>query len=172
MRVENLRTVLRLQIGTWNETSTDRKRVKNETGLGSPSTSAVTQRSGVGDSSGEIESLSNLSDGLSLSSERGPSGGEEAFSLLASVVDMVDATRRDGRRLGNEEGTEGVKHMGAASQCFYATGKNFAYGAAIIYPWSVAKWNPLTVQDFVSVPLPRLLLLVISRTGPLYSHST
>lgn len=65
--------------------------------------------------------VSNLSDGFSLGSERGPSGGGEAFSLLASVVDMVGATRRDGRRLGNEEGTEGVEHVDATSQYFYAT---------------------------------------------------
>ena len=76
-------------------TRTDRKRVKNETGSGSPSVGAVTRRSGVGDFSGEAEE----SDGFGSSPERGPLGGEKGFSLLASVEDMVDATRRDGRRL-------------------------------------------------------------------------
>ena len=76
-------------------TRTDRKRVKNETGSGSPSVGAVTRRSGVGDFSGEAEE----SDGFGSSPERGPLGGEKGFSSMASVDDMVDATRRDGRRL-------------------------------------------------------------------------
>ena len=88
---------------------TDRKRVKNETGLGSPSTGAVTRRSEVVGFSGEAEEGEpNLSDGFGLGSERGPSGGEETFSLLASIVDMMYATRRDGRRPENEDRTEGV----------------------------------------------------------------
>jgi hypothetical protein len=91
-----------------DETGTDRKRVKNETGLGSPSTGAVTRRSGVGDFSGEVEEVE--SKGFGSSSE------EKAFSLLASVNDMVDATRRDGRRLGNEDGTVWVKHPVFLSQ--------------------------------------------------------
>ena len=80
-----------------DETRTDRKRVKNETGLGSPSVGAVTRRSGVGDFSREVEEVE--SDGFGSSPERVPLGGEKGFSLLASVDDMVDATRRDGRRL-------------------------------------------------------------------------
>jgi hypothetical protein len=65
----------------------------------------------VGDFSGEARDVeSNRSDGFAPSPERGPLGGEEAFSLLISVVDMVDATRRDRRRLGNEDGTEGEGH--------------------------------------------------------------
>jgi hypothetical protein len=133
-------------MGTRNETKADRKRVKNETGLRSPSTGVLvmtrrsgeedfagsagevgsnfsdgfgssservlTRRLGEGDfagSAGEVEST--VSDGLGSSSERRPLDGEETFSLLASVVDMVDTARRDGRRLGNEEGTEGVEHV-------------------------------------------------------------
>ena len=81
----------------------------------------------MGDSSGEAESEFNLSDGFSLSSEEGPSGEKdsEAFLLLASFVDMVDATRRDGRRLGNEEGTERVNYVDATSQYFYETARTF-----------------------------------------------
>jgi hypothetical protein len=78
-----------------DETRTDRKRVKNETGLGSPSTDAVTRISGVKDLSGEGEEVE--SDDFGSSPERSPLGGEKAFSLLASVKDMVDATIRDGR---------------------------------------------------------------------------
>jgi hypothetical protein len=72
------------------------------------------RRSGVGDLSGEAEEVeSNLSsaDGFVPGSERDSLCGEETFSLVASVVDMVDATRRNGQRLGNEDGTEEVEHM-------------------------------------------------------------
>ena len=97
-------------MGTWNGTRTDLKRVKNETGLRSASTGAVTRRSGVEDFSGEAEvGESDLSSGFGLSSETGPSGGEKVFSLLASIVDMGDTTRCDGRRLG-KRGTEEVEH--------------------------------------------------------------
>jgi hypothetical protein len=47
------------------------------------------------------EAESNLSDVFGFSQDRGPLGVGEAFSLLASV-DMVDVTRRDGRRLGRK----------------------------------------------------------------------
>ena len=105
MRVENLkRENVRSTNGYADETRTDRKRVKNETGLGSPSTGAVTRRSGVGDFSGEVEEVESNGFGSS-SGERGPLCGGEAFSSLASIDDMVDATRRDGRRLGDEDGT-------------------------------------------------------------------
>lgn len=65
--------------------------------------------SGEGDFSGEAKVEFKLSDGFSSGPERGPVGGEDAFSLLASVADMMDATRRDGRRL-DEKWTAGVKH--------------------------------------------------------------
>ena len=66
--------------------------------------------SGDGDFSGEAKVESKLSDGFDSSPERGTvGGGEDAFSLLASVADMMDATRCDGRRL-DEKWTGGVKH--------------------------------------------------------------
>ena len=61
--------------------------MKNETGLGSSSTGAVTGRS-VGDLSCEVEEVGSNFASLP---KRGPSGGEEAFSLPASIIDMVDA---------------------------------------------------------------------------------
>jgi hypothetical protein len=84
---------------------TDRKRRKNETGLGSTSTStgAAMRRSGLVDFSADTEEAeSSLSDGFGLSQERGRLRGGAAFSLLASV-DMVDATQCDGRRLEKGE---------------------------------------------------------------------
>ena len=127
-----------LKMGTWNGTRADLKRVKNETGLRSPSTGAVTRRSGVGDFSGEAKvGESNLSSGFGLSSEIGPSGGEKVFSLLTSVVDMVDATRRDGGRLG-KRGTEEVEHADDGLPVFLlstnaAHGKNFPANLTLHY---------------------------------------
>ena len=64
------------------------------------------RRSGLVDFSAEAEEVeSSLSDGFGFSQERGRLRGGEAFSLLASV-NMIDATRCDGRRLEN-----GARHV-------------------------------------------------------------
>jgi len=81
---------------------TDRKRLKNETGLESSPTSAAMRRSGLVDFSAEAEEAeSSLSDGFGFSQERRRLRGGEAFSSLASV-DM-DATQCDGGRLEKGE---------------------------------------------------------------------
>jgi hypothetical protein len=96
------------------------------------------RRSGVGDFSGEADEVeSNLSsaaaDSFVPGSERDSLCGEETFSLEASVVVMVDATRRNGQRLGNKDRTEEVEHIDHDGlQYIYAKIGTVAYAATII----------------------------------------
>jgi len=91
----------------WRETRTDRKRVKSETGLGSSLTGAATPRSEGGFFPEMVEAESNLSGSFSLSQDRPPLGGREAFSIsLLALVDIVGTTEKL-----VIEGTAGENHM-------------------------------------------------------------
>jgi hypothetical protein len=74
----------------------------------------------VGDFSGEVEGVaSNFSDGLDLSPASEPLGENEAFSLLASIVDMVNAMRRKEARKRRRDSWRRACGL-EACQYFYA----------------------------------------------------
>jgi hypothetical protein len=151
---------------------TDRKRLKNETGLGSAlaSRGAAMRRSGLADFSADSEEAeSSLSDSLGLSQERGRLRGGAAFSLLASV-DMVDATQRDGRRLGKgETDSWKFKHVGyqyfnsveiCTPHCAYDTGQ----GKSVLLPaYGKCKCKALYLNPCPAgyIPIGNLLVVFV-----------